>query len=294
MAKLANLMNGSFELYGHNIKNGRPNIDFGDAPGSSGAMRRNAARKEEIQKKAKRKKSGDSPEAAGEHASALNPYRAILAKGTEYARNASTYIKASRSGEYTSFSHLGPPALRAQVDALATMSAAPNFNPELTEQTQPYAWQAHHMIPGEAFYTNDENDKPMFDKEENFDILLQTLYDIDHGHNMIILPALWWAVPVHVLLQHPNNHNGYTLDVMTGLKKVDDAIDQMRGEKKKHDDIVADVFQQLKDLEEDLWEDLLDESRATVREAAAGRRRDGSWVRWKTQGGKEYVWPALW
>jgi len=108
------------------------------------------------------------------------------------------------------------------------------------------------------------------------------------------LPSEAWAVPVHALLQHPNNHNNYTQDVMQGLKRIDLGIDTLRGQGKPHEAIVAEVFQELKDLETELWEILLEESRTAVRGAAEGQRYDGPWCRWKTQGGREYIWPALW
>ncbi|WP_395838032.1 AHH domain-containing protein [Cystobacter fuscus] len=295
---LKTLMQGSFELYGHTVADGRPNIhDFGPTPGSSGVMRRNAARKQQVQDTKERRKDKDNSaqESAGPHASSLVEYRAILGKGSYYARSAAKYIRANRASEYNDFPHLGPATFRAEVSAQAGLTQPSNFNTEFSGQKQPYLWQAHHMIPGEAFYTEDFNGQPIFDKPVNFDIVLQTPYDIDHGHNMIMLPGESWSVPVHALMQHPNNHNNYTQDVMQGLKRIDSGIDTLRGQNKPHETIVADVFQELKDLETELWELLLEESRTTVRGAAEGQRHDGPWCRWKTRGGKEYGgWPALW
>ncbi|NMO15070.1 AHH domain-containing protein [Pyxidicoccus fallax] len=290
------LMQGAYELYGQGVANGRSNIrDLGPRPGSSGAMKRNVARKQQVNETHKRRKNDNGDDSGGPHASSLAPYKAILGKGTNYARNGATYIRSNRASEYSTFEHLGPADFQASVAAHASIVQPSNFNPTLSGQTLPYLWQAHHMIPGEAFYTEDSSGKPVFDKAENFDILLQTPYDIDHGHNLIILPNISWAVPVHSLLQHPNNHNGYTLDVMQGLKSIDSAIDTLRGQEKPHEDIVANVFDDLKKLEENLWTGLLRRSRKAVRGAAEGQRYDGAWCRWQTQKGRDYgSWPALW
>jgi hypothetical protein len=229
---LKTLMQGSFELDGHAVADGRPNIrDFGPTPDGSGAMNRNDARKQQVKDTKERRKAKDNgaQEPAGPHASSVVEYRAILGKGTYYARNAAKYIRANHAAEYNDFPHLGPAAFRAEVSTQAGFSQPSNFNTEFSGQQRPYRWQAHHMIPGEAFYTEDSDGVPIFDKPKNFDILLKTPYDIDHGHNMIILPGEAWAVPVHALLQHPNNHNGYTLDVMEKLKDIDTQIDELRG-----------------------------------------------------------------
>jgi hypothetical protein len=293
---LDSLMQGNYELYGQAIASGRSNVlDLGPRPDSSGTMSRNAARKQQVDETKKRRKAEDASDSGGPHASSLRPYKAILGKGTSYARNGAAYIRSTRASEYSSFGHLGPPAFQADVASRASITQPINFNPMLSGQKQPYHWQAHHLIPGEAFYTEDSSGKPIFDKAENFDILLQTPYDIDHGHNMVMLPALSWAVPVHALLQHPNNHNGYTRDVLQALKGIDSAIDTLRGQGKPHEGIVGDVFDDLKKVEEHLWTNLLKRSRKAVRGAAEGRRYDGPWCRWQTQGGRSYgSWPALW
>ncbi|PTL84215.1 AHH domain-containing protein [Vitiosangium sp. GDMCC 1.1324] len=293
---LQELMLGAYVLYGRAIANGRPNIrDFGPTPGSSGAMKRNEQRKQQVQAtKDRRSQQSNGQQYAGTHVNSQAQYRAILAKGSSYASNGATYIRSNRPLEYSTFSHLGPSSFQVDVTSRASIAQASNFNPTLSGQSQPYPWRAHHMIPGEAFYTEDSNGQPIFDKQENFDILRQTPYDIDHGHNMILLPSVPWAVPVHALMQHPNNHNGYTLEVMDRLKLIDSDIDTLRGQGKPHEAIVADVFEALKRLESDLWDDLLEESRAAVRGAAEGQRHDGPWCRWKTQEGREYLWPALW
>ncbi|MBZ4420559.1 AHH domain-containing protein [Myxococcus sp. RHSTA-1-4] len=295
-ATLDSLMQGNYELYGQGIANGHSNVrDLGPKPGSSGAMKRNEARKQQVNETKKRRKGDSASDSGGPHASALTPHRAILGKGTNYARNGATYIRSNRASEYSTFGHLGPPDFQVSVAGHASITRISNFEPTLSGQQQPYRWQAHHLIPGEAFYTEDSSGKPVFNKEENFDLLLQTPYDIDHGHNLIILPGVSWAVPVHALLQHPNNHNGYTLDVMQGLKDIDSAIDTLRGQEKPHEAIVANVFDDLKKLEENLWSKMLKRSRKAVRGAAEGQRYDGPWCRWQTQEGRDYGgWPALW
>jgi hypothetical protein len=292
---LQGLMQHPFELYGKAVADGRPNLrDFGQAPGSSGVMKRNEARKQQAKDTKQSRKKDDSQEEAAPHVNPQSPNRAILAKGSSYARNGAAYIRGTRPAEYSTFPHLGPAPFQADVQSRASITQAINFNPSLTGQSQPYPWQAHHLIPGEAFYTEDSTGQPVFDRTDNFDILLQTPYDIDHGHNMILLPYVAWAVPVHALMQHPNNHNGYTTEVLQRLKRIDSRIDILRGQGKKHEALVANVFEDLKKLETKLWKDLLEESRAAVRGAATGELYSGSWCRWKTQEGREYVWPSLW
>ncbi len=292
---LEELMQAPYELFGKAVADGRPNLrDFGQAPGSGGAMKRNEARKQQVKDTKQNRKEDDGQEEAAPHANDQYPNRAILAKGSYYARNGATYIRGTRPTEYNTYPHLGPAAFQTDVQARASITLPINFNPTLTGQSQPYSWQAHHMIPGEAFYTEDASGQPIFDKQENFDILLQTPYDIDHGHNMILLPYAAWAVPVHALLQHPNNHNDYTTEVMQRLKDIDIEIDTLRGQGEEHEAIVANVFSQLKDLESDLWDDIIKASRNAVRGAAEGKLYKGPWCRWKTQTGREYVWPSLW
>lgn len=296
VATLESLMQGNYELYGQGISKGRSNVqDLGPLPGEARAMKRNAARKQQVTETKKRRKTDGDASSEGPHASPLTPHRAILGKGTNYARNGSTYIRSNRLGEYSAFGHLGPTAFQAGVASRASIAEGSNFNPAVSGQTLPYRWQAHHLIPGEAFYSEDASGKPVIDKDENFDILLQTPYDIDHGHNLVILPSVSWAVPVHALLQHPNNHNDYTQDVMEGLGHVDAEIDTLRGQGKPHEAIVGSVFEQLKSLETQLWTLLLKRSRRAVRGAAEGQRYDGPWCRWQTRKGKDYgSWPALW
>ncbi|NMO15317.1 AHH domain-containing protein [Pyxidicoccus fallax] len=289
------LVQGPFELYGKPVSDGRPNLrDFGSTPDGTGEMKRNEPRKQQVKETKQSRKRDDGQQETAPHVDPRDPYRAILAKGSSYARNGAAYTRGTRPSEYSTFSHLGPAAFQSDIQARASITQPLNFNPELTGQSQPYPWRAHHLIPGEAFYTEGFNGKPPFPKQENFDVVLQTPYDIDHGHNLILLPALAWAVPVHALMQHPNNHNGYTKDVMQRLRRVDSRIDILRGQAMEHKALVANVFEDLKRLEADLWNELLEESRAAVRGAAEGELYTGPWCRWKTQEGREYVWPSLW
>lgn len=292
---LETLLYGAYDLYGHQVANGRSNIkNFGPIPTSSGAMKRDETRVAQVKKTKERRAQQNGQDDKPPHANPTLPKRAILAKGTEYARNGATYIRKTRASEYSNFTHLAPPAFQANVAAKASITVPSNFAPAMSGQTQPYPWRAHHMIPGEAFYTIGANKKPVFHKAENFELLEQTPYDIDHGHNMILLPSIGWAVPVHALLQHPNNHDSYTMDVIEGLSRINKDIDTLRGKAVSHEAIVANVFEQLKSLETELWNGLLRVSRSAVRDAASSKLYTGAWCRWKTQKGKEYGWPALW
>jgi hypothetical protein len=285
---------GSFALYGKPVADGRPNLrDFGPTPAGTGEMKRNEVRRKQVQETKKKRQQEDGEQQAAPHVDPQSPNRAILAKGSSYARNGAAYVRATRPTEYSAFPHLGPTDFQADVQSRASIAQPSNFNPTLTGQSQPYPWRAHHLIPGEAFYTEDADGETVFE-EDNFRVLLQAPYDIDHGHNLILLPALAWAVPVHALMQHPNNHNNYTLTVMQRMKRIDEQLSTLRGKVRKHEALVAKVFENLKKLESALWDALLEESRAAVRGAAKGQRYEGPWCRWKTQEGREYVWPSLW
>src|SRR6185503_6446963 len=79
-------------------------------------------------------------------------------------------------------------------------------------QKWPYAWEAHHMLPGSSFYymmkVNGQDRAPY--TYQQMRLILVSDYNINHGHNIINLPDESWAVPVHALIQHPGDHPQYT------------------------------------------------------------------------------------
>jgi hypothetical protein len=295
---LEKLLTGDFELFGQQIRNGSPDIsepvpDFV----SNGKLSRCPMREGKVKEtKGQRKKKQEEPPPKSPHANPQVPYRAILSKGTNYRRNATEYLKEENPGRgriYNTFTHLGPEKFRNDVQRLAGLnSPTSNFNPELSGTSRPYNWRAHHLISGEAFYTKNADGELAF-KEDNFPLVLQCQYDIDHGHNLILLPYDDWAPPIHCLIQHPNQHDDYSMDVIGGLKEVDTDIDALRGRNAEHDAIVANIFENLKVLEDILWDDLVAISKKLVEAAAKGRRYTIRWVRWRGNE-KVYRWASLW
>ncbi len=297
---LEQLLGGDFELYGQEIIKGTPNIQE-PAPAfvSGQKMERAAPRQTQVKDtKNSRKKDPEPEQSDSPHASPTVAYKAILGKGSNYRNNAVQYLKTQNPGRgalYNTFNHLGPADFKAAVQARAGLSTPPaNFNPTLSGTRNPYRWNAHHLIPQEAFYTRDSNNKPVFEKDENFALLLQCEYFIDHGHNLILLPTEDWAVPVHSLIAHPNQHDDYTMDVISKLKALDKDIDALRGRGEDHEAIVANIFENLKCIEDMLWQQIISLSKKLVATAANGGRYSERWVRWRSGKGRVYTWGSLW
>lgn len=130
------------------------------------------------------------------------------------------------------------------------------------------------MVPASAFDLKDKNGKPAF-KDDEKKLLMQTEYDINHGHNIIMLPKLAWGAPVHGLLQHPSDHPEYTIKVIGMLQEVAKTVQKLVKKKPPdHKDVVANFFKRLKKVEDDCWNSLVDLGRASVASACAGRQLD--------------------
>lgn len=247
------------------------------------ALPEKPARKEE-------QKAGDKPE----HASDQKPNKAVLEKAPGYAQRGHDFLAAnaggvprrdvSPAGVYADFRR---DYLEKIVDLLRKRTTFPrgpaaNFNPGAKSfasrkagQRFPYTWEAHHMVPASAFYLKDENDRPAFTDEQR-DLLLQTPYDVNHGHNIIMLPKLAWGAPVHGLLQHPSDHPEYTKRVIMLLREVADAVEEKvdEADEKSHKGVVANFFEQLKKVEDKNWNFLVDLGRSSVASACAGKKFD--------------------
>lgn len=245
-------------------------------------------KKQEEQKK----KSGDTGE-TGEHFDANAPLKGVLGKGDNYPRRAYTYIK-SKDGRGV-YRHFDFPHLNEIRDMVRKRAEFPggskkNFNPTYT-QKYPYDWAAHHLLPGNAYYYEIDG-KPVFTFQQ-LRLVLQTDYNINHGHNLILLPTQDWACPIHTLICHPSDHENWNIQVMDSLKEISKDLQKKIDEAEPHETLKTDVFDQLKDAEEDAWDYLVELSRIAVPKAVRGERLvNHELLKYETED-KVYQYPAL-
>lgn len=255
--------------------------------------------------KKKKKKSSDSS-ATGDHVDANSVPKGVLGKVKGYAQNGSDYLRSKDGRDvYRNFSHKYLDEIRDLVKKTAEFPGGPaeNFDPSAKDATGhdagqkwPYAWEAHHMLPGSAFYyvmkINGE-DKTAFTYQQ-MRLILQSDYNINHGHNIINLPDEAWAVPVHALIQHPGDHPRYTQTVMKKLTEISEKIQQKIDQKQPHKALVEDIFEQLKEVEEYFWDYLVALSRDLVDAITEGQEFVHPHVRFAPdQGTSTYDWGAL-
>jgi hypothetical protein len=266
------------------------------------ADRRYTAFKE--QKKKDKKKA--SAAATGDHVDANSVPKGILGKYDGYAQNGSDYLRSKNGrGVYRNFSHKYLDEIRDLVRQVAEFPGGPaeNFDPSAKDKTGkkagqkwPYAWEAHHIIPGSAYYYVNKvsgKEEHVFTYQQ-YRLILQCDYNINHGHNVIMLPDEAWAVPIHALIQHPGDHPNYTQLVMEKLRELAKELQEKIDQKQPHKALVADVFEQLKDLEEELWGYLVRLSRSLVDALTDGLEFVHPHVRYAPeQGTSTYEWGAL-
>lgn len=255
------------------------------------------------QKKKKKKKKDDGSE---KHAASTSKLKAILWKFSVYAQRGHDYLEgdAGRHKEYQDFPHAREVFDEYSYSLLERHAKFPggmtcNFNPKAKAgntkagQSYPYKWEAHHMIPASAFYTEDENGKLVFTWEQ-YRLLLQTEYDLNHGHNIIMLPKESWAVPIHSMIQHPSDHKEYTKKVMNMLKRMAKRIQEKVDEQEDHENITADFLEDLKSLEDRLWRLLVNLGKKTVEKALSGETLDAPVVKYEAAStGTKYKWGSL-
>jgi len=220
--------------------------------------------------KKKNKQSG----AAKPHITTAEESCAVLAKGGSYAKAGADFIEANNGrGVYNVFTHLLGISWLDEGEAakIETASRFPggikeNFNKPEAGQKRPYAWEAHHLVPGSAFYLEMDPGGPVFTQNQ-YEILLRSDYNINNGHNIIMLPdgSMPSAVIVHALPLHPSDHRGYTKLVMQCMKNISDRISQLEAQEKKHAEIAVSFAKELDNLEEDLWEFVVSSGRWGVK-----------------------------
>lgn len=131
-------------------------------------------------------------------------------------------------------------------------------------QAYPYRWQSHHILPHELFNTKKASMK-IFNATEK-KLLTRAGYNINHGHNIIFMPGNGAInyVPVHGLVQHATSHDKYSQTARNQLKDASkDIKDELekakdKANKDKHAEILAGVVQLLREVEQDLWEELVE------------------------------------
>lgn len=146
---------------------------------------------------------------------------------------------------------------------------AGNFNAEaqcsskLAGCSMPYKWNAHHMIPGSAFYKqmkDGDGVKSVF-TDEQYTLLLMSDYDVNNGHNMIPLPdyGMDFFQPVHKMLLHPSDHKKYTQQVQKKMEEVSESLKDLEGKADEpHPNISVDLADRLKEIETDQWDFLVE------------------------------------
>ena len=244
----------------------------------------------EAKKKKKQKKDN--------HASDSSELNAVLAKGGNYGAAFAAYIRTDqkRAKVYNTISPnikylygADSPALLILFEDYFKLSSADcNFNPLASlsaggktvkaNKQMPYSWEAHHLIPGEAFSTMKDlkgGSQKIF-SDLQYSLLLMSDYDINNGHNLMALPAnnMDHFQAVHNLLQHPSNHTEYTSRVMEDMKKVSKNLKKLEDKAKEdHPDVVVAISDEMFKLENNLWKLLVKLGKVTVTNKVQG----GEW-----------------
>jgi hypothetical protein len=256
----------------------------------------------------KKKKKEDE-----EHADSRDPSEAVLKKDTRYRENGTKYLRAQDGrGVYRNFGHKHLKKIKEVARSAAEFPGGPvqNFDRKApaakgtSGAKWPYAWEAHHMIPGDVFTHMlagiNGNGELIFTRKQ-YNLLCKSKYDVNHGHNIIMLPADNWAVPVHVLLQHPSDHPEYTKFVLKRCQAISKDLQKLIDKKQPHKALKEAVFTELKDLEEVLWELIVDLSKRVVEAVIKGLDFDKGKpesfkkdpVRFEKMDGSPYKWGAL-
>ncbi|RYZ17943.1 MAG: hypothetical protein EOO70_00430 [Myxococcaceae bacterium] len=118
-------------------------------------------------------------------------------------------------------------------------------------QRHPYPWQAHHLIPQSVFF---EKNSP-FDADMMM-VLKRSFYNINNGHNIIMLPADPKYSPVHRLIAHISDHPAYTLQLKARMQEVATELKKIFNEAKrtkKHLALFKAILKALHTLEDEFW-----------------------------------------
>ncbi|WP_324956122.1 AHH domain-containing protein [Archangium sp.] len=119
---------------------------------------------------------------------------------------------------------------------------------------RPYEFEAHHILPYEAFHY-ETNGTPLVDAKARVYLQL-TPYDINNGHNIAMLPAKNQHVPVHAMVHHPSDHPPWTALVVDEIKNIVSDIHERIAQKQKPHQILNAILQELHETEERMWDTL--------------------------------------
>jgi len=245
--------------------------------------RRKAALRKEAKEEAKKSKETKA-DAYGPHVDTNAPLCGVLGKGDNYARRGYAYIKKKNGRgvyQHFDFEHLTEIKELVREHAEFPGGHKENFNPSYTQQF-PYQWQAHHLLPGSAFYY-EMGGKPVFSFQQ-LRLILQTDYNINHGHNLILLPEQNWACPVHTLVSHLGDHESYTTMVMNSLKERAKEIQEKVDDGLPHESAKSDLFEELKKLEDRVWKIVVAISRTAIPLACTGIKYTDDILKWELDG----------
>ncbi|WP_395816903.1 AHH domain-containing protein [Archangium minus] len=136
----------------------------------------------------------------------------------------------------------------------ATLVWIQKISPLADSRGRPYEFEAHHILPYEAFHY-ETNGKPVIDAKARAFLNL-TPYDINNGHNIAMLPAKNQHVPVHAMVQHPSDHPPWTLLVLEEIKEIAANIKERIAQKKKPHQVLDAIVDELHEVEEKMWDEL--------------------------------------
>lgn len=123
----------------------------------------------------------------------------------------------------------------------------------------PFNWTPHHLVPVEAM-----GPKGPF-SEQTRTFIQESFYEIDNGHNLMMLPFGTEAAPqcaLYCLLPHVDNHDKYRAWTRQELAHVDAKLADLQNEiqekdkKKKHDQIMEHLISELYQAEKKFWTQL--------------------------------------
>ncbi|WP_163995438.1 AHH domain-containing protein [Pyxidicoccus caerfyrddinensis] len=129
-------------------------------------------------------------------------------------------------------------------------------------QRRPYPWQAHHLLPESTF--TEENSKFT---EEQMQVLDRSFYNINNGHNIMMLPSDDRYVPVHGLIAHSSSHPNYTFRVKLRMERLSTELEgvfKKARKAKEHLSMFKAVLKSLYQLEDEFWDFVIALSAASI------------------------------
>jgi hypothetical protein len=117
-------------------------------------------------------------------------------------------------------------------------------------QAIPYPFDAHHILPMEAYIK--------YLTMDHISIILRSSYDINTGQNMIFLPQKERWMKYHHLPAHVDNHPSYTAGLKQKFREIKDNLDDVKAKMKPHEwpEFMATKLHDLEDEEFDAIVDL--------------------------------------